>query len=75
MSKVVQDRQIIQDKILKEYFHLVDEARNQLCTRCKYRVQADALVVGVLCDKQLLPITSVGRQCPYFEFADNQVSL
>ena len=57
----VQQKEMMQAKIVKLYEDLVDQAKAELCQQCLW---FNALGKG--CQHDLLPITIRGDFCPYF---------
>lgn len=65
-SRVVAERHELQANILKLYKDTVALAQKELCGRCK-RYEAHFITNLPVCNVDLLPITSYGEQCPYFD--------
>lgn len=68
-SQAVVEREVLQQNVMRLYRDVVILARKDLCSSCRaWRV--DDFLPGVdhpVCEHNLLPITSRGEQCPYFD--------
>jgi len=63
-------REVLQQNIMKLYRDLVILSQQELCQQCwHYKSLDDVEGINlplIVCEKDLLPITSHGEQCPYF---------
>lgn len=55
----------IQDRIIAKYgYWQIEERKERLCRRCSFGFGRDSRTLG--CLYGILPLTSVGSDCPYF---------
>lgn len=60
-------------RILEEYSGLVDAKRRELCDHCLSRESPSYFNAAPSCHFNLLPVTSTGLDCPYWQQRPEQI--